>query len=166
MPASPTVRNPITGATPARLQRRGQGFSLVETLVVIGIISILVSLVVASGFYLNGRAKQSQTRGILAALAAIDTEYRAQTGKAINHTGTDPMDWGQSYTTKYANGATYTGVSLETGTNINYSIERFIIAAKQVSQTASMIDNLANNMADTEKASDEIARPQWLVRDR
>lgn len=147
MPASPTIPNPITGAT-AR-SRAPRGFSLVETLVVIGIISILVSLVIASGVYLNGRAKQSQTRGILSALAAIDTEYRAQTGQVVNHTGTSPMDWTAAYTQTFPIGSTTTGAAGQPAeTSPNYSIERFFIAAKQVSQTATMIDNLVNNTRD------------------
>jgi prepilin-type N-terminal cleavage/methylation domain-containing protein len=142
--------------------RRAQGFSLIETLVVIGIISILVSLVVASGVYLNGRAKQSQTRGILAALAAIDTEYRAQLGKAVNHIGTDPVDWTAAYEItdpvgRRAFRVTYPDPNTDPMTTrvvsgSHLEIKRFIVAAKQNSATAAMIDNLINNTKNVEVA--------------
>jgi prepilin-type N-terminal cleavage/methylation domain-containing protein len=127
--------------------RRAQGFSLIETLVVIGIISILVSLVVASGVYLNGRAKQSQTRGILAALAAIDTEYRGQVGPPVDQSSADWATEANTFT--FPIGSTTVGAAGQpSDTSPNASIERFVIKAKQVSQTATMIDNLINNTRD------------------
>lgn len=143
-------------------------FSLIETLVVVGIIAILVSLVIAGGAYMNIRAKQTQTRGVLAALAAIDTEYRAQTEKTVNDgvssSTTSPVDWTAAYTKTWPQGLDPSNVANQATTNSTspyVAMERFIVATLQISETRAMIENLINNMKDVDNNSFAEVTDAW-----
>lgn len=59
------------------MRRRG-GFTLVEILVVVAIIALLSALLLGGMEAINAKSEISKTQSMLQALAAVETEYRAQ----------------------------------------------------------------------------------------
>jgi prepilin-type N-terminal cleavage/methylation domain-containing protein len=74
------------------MQRRG--FTLIEVLVVIGIIVILVSIVIAVGAAVRSSSQRSQTMSMLRILDGLYAHYRDTTNNdmsfALNHATTSP----------------------------------------------------------------------------
>jgi len=113
------------------------GFTIVELMVVIGIILTLAGIGLTTMNLMLRRATAERTRSTLHMAKGISTEYRAQVGTAVNHYGTAPINWSGSKL-KNAPGATGGGIP-------NDSIEKFVWA---VWQKEELRDRLRTEAAD------------------
>lgn len=72
--------------------RRG-GFSLIEILVVMAIITLLSGLVIAGAAKMREQSRINQAQIILQAAKSLDIAYRAEVGSIVRYTGTsDPEE--------------------------------------------------------------------------
>lgn len=71
---------------------RRQGFSLMEMLMVIVIISTLLAIGLVAGANFRRDARLKQVKTVLDVCRAAATEYQAVTGLVINHSGFNPAD--------------------------------------------------------------------------
>lgn len=72
-----------------RIQHRHTGFSLIEILIVLVIIVILTGLIIAGGVMITTSIQRNQTQTVLAQLAGVLTEYKAQVGDDANPDSTN-----------------------------------------------------------------------------
>lgn len=124
----------------AAARRQNTGFSLVEVMVLIGIISVLAALVLVARTALVGSSKERQTRLIMQTALGALTEYEASIGSRINHETGGTLDWntlggGTSYDDSQMGGTLdyiYTRPPTAPAVSIpNLAIERFVYAIRQ-----------------------------------
>jgi len=82
---NPQRRPSRTPAAEHRTPATAPGFSLIEILVVVAIISILTSLAVVASIALTKQGQVSSTKTLLQQLQSIEAEYRIQAGRAAPH---------------------------------------------------------------------------------
>ncbi len=143
---------------------RAGGFTLVELLVVMGIILLLVAIGVGVGTGLIASSKGNQTKARLRTLRSIATEYRVKTGTPVNHTDVDsgPFPWsnGSHPTNTDAEGIEQgdrtDGLVIKSGSSgsdaaaemVLRSIERFVWATYDTSQKDGLTKVYANLPGD------------------
>ncbi|MEO0477519.1 MAG: type II secretion system protein [Planctomycetota bacterium] len=66
-----------------RLMRRQQGFSLIEILVVISIITLIIGVGTAVALKMTAEARKEQTRAMMEGLISANTEHKAVRGAGI-----------------------------------------------------------------------------------
>ena len=70
-------------------KNRTKGFTLIELIIVIGIIGLLVSLAFSAGSNVQEIAKEQSTKKSLLSLLMANDQFKAETGKVVNHSGVD-----------------------------------------------------------------------------
>jgi Tfp pilus assembly protein PilE len=100
-------------------RRRAAGFSLVELMVVVGIIILLLGIGLVAGTKFIAEGKKEQTKAMLDGLLGANTEYIAKRKSSVNHDGKTPVDW-----SKVKNGGALS------------SCERFVYACSQIEAVA------------------------------
>ena len=80
-------------ATPGCGHRKSDGFTLLELMVVVTIITILVAVGTTASLRALGAAAEQSTRLLLANAKGVAEAYESATGVSINHEGTTPIDW-------------------------------------------------------------------------
>lgn len=125
--------------------RRSQiAFTLVELLVVIGIIAVLLGLGLLVGPAVIGKGNEQVTRSLLNNCNAILAVYQTRVGSPVNNYGSNPIDWGTSKD-RNKTGDTGSDVSLAINTSqttttaadypksfYNLSIEQFVYATYKI----------------------------------
>jgi len=96
-------------------RRRSAGFSLVELMVVVGIIILLLGIGLVAGTKFIAEGKKEQTKAMLDGLLGANTEFIAKRKGSVNHDGKTPIDW-----SKVQNGSALS------------SSERFVYACSQI----------------------------------
>ena len=119
------------------------GFTIIELMVVIGIIIILAGIGLVTMNVLNEQAVKDKTRMVIRGAAGAGTEYEAQIASVINHTGSSPVDWGTNKT-----GTADTSVS-EPATSLS-SIERFVWALWQIEDTQNRLKRFDDMLVDAD----------------
>ncbi|MEO0965492.1 MAG: prepilin-type N-terminal cleavage/methylation domain-containing protein [Planctomycetota bacterium] len=139
------------------IRNHPSGFSLIEILVAIGIVSLLVAIAIPVFSLAYGTARSAQASAALAALDSAEVEYESTTGLRVwaldgsandydSSNGTSlakffqPTDWGDSSTSldETYRGSTGSGVPTKNGHPDGYPehyIERFIALIDQVDST-------------------------------
>jgi prepilin-type N-terminal cleavage/methylation domain-containing protein len=106
--------------------RQAKGFTIVELMVVIGLILALSAIGLTTMNLMLRRASAERTRSTMHMAKGLSTEYRAQFGTAVNHFGFTPINWAGS---KLKNAPGSSG-----GGTPNDPIEKFVWAVWQVEE--------------------------------
>ena len=150
----------------SRSLRASRGFSIIEMIIIIGIIVLLTALGIRVGAAFKSRAMVARTRGILSQCEAVATAYQVQTGNVINlwplNTNTYNITWGGS-APPYPAPALTLGPPFPTNTYIN----NFVWAAKRQAAVQPLLRALgggaseytSNNIAYSESANE--IRDSW-----
>jgi prepilin-type N-terminal cleavage/methylation domain-containing protein len=81
------VTAPAPAASPIRAPRHARGFTLLEVLMVLGVILILASLVLGVGSALLKNAEKSQMQSAFVSVESAINEWEAQTGRPVTYNG-------------------------------------------------------------------------------
>lgn len=98
---------------------RAAGFSLVEMMVISGIVAILIAALALTSFKVMDAAAEKQTRILLASLKGVAEEYEQAIGTPVDHTAPNPPD---------------------------DNIERFILATLQINTCQKMLSALSKDV--------------------
>lgn len=115
------------------------GFSLIEILVVISIITVLVGLSFPVALKILAQSEASQTRAMLLGLAAAADDYNRATGRVVDHTATADA-FGNPLNNLYVGQP-----SPNPGGNTDATMGYFVFTAGQSSTTAKLIALAAKN---------------------
>lgn len=145
----------------AATARRPAGFSLIEILVVIGIVILLVGIGLGFGRKMSSLRHKTKTRSLLENCNTLVAVHYTEVGKHINHWGGDPYDWSQANTKKInmQNGrynreapglaTMYDPVSSPSNPSSRFAdIERLIWACSQNDEVARMLPMLGPHLTD------------------
>lgn len=157
-------------------RRPATGFSLVEMLVIIAIITLLMSLIIVGGSKMKDNARSNHTRLILHSAMGIATDFEVTTnGSKVNHINDAQTDW---TTNRACNVPGYAGAnpapikgsdSVGSDNDIKkYSSERFVWSAWQYETLQAQVMTLGKNtLTDRDSSGDatDLANGFFEIRD-
>lgn len=89
-PAAETAASTVTPCSHGHVGRRaGSGFTIIELIVVIGIILVLAGLILATSGYVHNKGARSRAEAEMAAISAALENYKADNGGYAAATGVD-----------------------------------------------------------------------------